>query len=64
MQQVKLKRNNKYRIAWVDQDVNAGDTCTLKDEDGLFDVVETYQYKDRDQINRAWRVGGIDNNLV
>lgn len=65
MQQIEVKRTstNTHMITWTDVSVKAGDRCTFKDLDGMWDVIETYGYQERDNINRTWRVGGIDNPL-
>ena len=64
MQQVHLKANDTHLITWVDRKVKKGDRCTLKGYDLLYDVIETYDTLDMDKINRAWRVGGIDCNII
>ncbi len=65
MKQVILKQKDSYMTTWVDLNVKKGDKVTLKGEDGLWDVVNVfYGQREVNEINRAWRVGGIENNLV
>lgn len=65
MQQVTLRQDKAFMTTWVDLNVKKGDKVSLKGEKGLWDVINVYYgQREVNEINRAWRVGGIENNLV
>ena len=60
MQQVLLRQGERQFVTWVDQEVKKGDAIRLTNDHRFFNVVEVYDDRDKTQINRNWRVGGIE----
>ncbi len=60
MVQVKLTRDNKYIIVWLEKrkGIKKGNHVTLKDLPGLFEIVEVFHTMDSSLIHTDW-----DNNF-
>lgn len=53
MQQVQMKLNDRYQIAWIDKFVKQGNFVTIKGQQELWEVVSVGQTQEPDKINRS-----------
>ena len=62
LRQVELKQDNKYKVCWVDniKPRHKGCKMTLKDCEGFWDILNVFEpVKEKSEINRNWKVGGL-----
>lgn len=66
--QVRLKKGNTHTQYWLNDDKSfkVGDMVRLKNEEDFWIVEEIYESVklEKNQINRGWGVGGIDNEIT
>lgn len=56
----KCKRENIFKICWLDADLHPGNIIDLKDYEGYWVIDEAYdQYLEKHEIKRGWKVGGL-----
>ena len=62
VQQVAVEQGERRLVTWIEDDkrVKVGTRLELKGENGVWRVTAVYGKRAKSQINRNWRVGGLD----